>query len=85
MKVGPLGTCCYIVSDGQGKSFIIDPVFDAHRILEAVAGLTVQYVVLTHCHYDHIRDAEKVAKALDAEIVISKADAEVLNLSLIHI
>ena len=77
--VGPLSTQCYIISDEQGKSFIIDPAFDANRILAAAEGLLVQYVVLTHCHYDHIRDAEKVAKALDAQIIISKEDAEGLN------
>lgn len=79
VTVGSMGTCCYIVSDKQKQAFIVDPAFDAEHILAEAQGLSIQYVVLTHCHYDHIRDAEKVAKALGAEIVISKQDGEVLN------
>ena len=58
-SVGALGTNCYIVSD-NGRAAIIDPGGDAERILNAVKcnNLTVDYILLTHAHFDHIMAGE---------------------------
>ncbi len=59
LELGALGTNCYIVHTEQG-TLVIDPAEDAQRIEKACAeqGWTVDAVVFTHGHYDHIGAAD---------------------------
>ena len=57
LEVGQLGANCFVVGCAATKrGAVIDPGGDAEVILEAVqdAGLTVDYILDTHCHPDHI-------------------------------
>ena len=64
------GTCSYII--GEGEVAILDPGPDdaAHlaRLLEAVAGERVAFVVITHTHRDHSPLAGRLAAATGARI-----------------
>ena len=79
LPVGGLGTNCYILADEtQGRAAIIDPGDEAGRILAQVEkdGLTVDYILLTHGHYDHTTAVPELAKALPgARIYIHQSDA----------
>jgi len=79
MPVGPIGTNCYILEDEEaGLAAIIDPGDEAERILAAVEedGSTVEYILLTHGHYDHTTAVPALHKALpQAKIYIHRADA----------
>ena len=79
MQVGTIRTNCYILEDeGTKLAAIIDPGDNADRILAAVReeGVTVQYILLTHGHYDHTTAAPELHRALpDAKIYIHQADA----------
>lgn len=79
-SVGNLGTNCYIVSDDGGHAAIIDPGGDAKRILNAVKlkNLTVDCVLLTHAHFDHIMAAEEIRAATDAQLCVGAGDAPML-------
>lgn len=73
---GPFQTNCYVVSNGD-RAFVIDPGLGAHEAVSQLAqeqGLTVEAVVLTHGHIDHIRDAA----AFGVETFIHPADAFML-------
>ena len=73
---GPFQTNCYVVSNGD-RAFVIDPGLGAHEAgsqLVQEQGLTVEAVVLTHGHIDHIRDAA----AFGLETFIHPADAFML-------
>ena len=73
---GPFQTNCYVVSNGD-RAFVIDPGLGAHEAVSQLAqeqGLTVEAVVLTHGHIDHIRDAA----AFGLETFIHPADAFML-------
>lgn len=73
---GPFQTNCYVVSNGD-RAFVIDPGLGAHEAVSQMAqeqGLTVEAVVLTHGHIDHIRDAA----AFGVETFIHPADAFML-------
>ena len=71
---GPMtftGTCSYIV--GHGKVAIIDPGPDdpAHvaSLLAAVAGESVEQIVITHTHRDHSPASRTIKAATGAAIV----------------
>lgn len=79
-SVGNLGTNCYIVSDDGGHAAIIDPGGDAQRILGSVKdkNLTVDLVLLTHAHFDHIMAAEEIRVATGAQLCVGAGDAPML-------
>lgn len=58
MNVGMVGeTNCYIVQDEETKeAMVIDPGADVDKIIEMLDTLhaNVKYILLTHCHGDHI-------------------------------
>ena len=74
MQVGPIGTNCYILEDGK-KAAVIDPGDEADRIL-AQLDVQVEYILLTHGHYDHTTAVPELHQALpQAKIYIHQADA----------
>ena len=80
MQVGPIGTNCYILEDEQAhKAAVIDPGDEGGRILAALqeTGAEVEYILLTHGHYDHTTAVPQLHKALPkAKVYIHKADAQ---------
>ena len=77
MQVGPIGTNCYILED-EKKIAVIDPGDEAERILEVLEETegTVEYILLTHGHYDHTTAVPELHRALpEAKIYIPQADA----------
>lgn len=77
MQVGPIGTNCYILEDSK-KAAVIDPGDEADRILAQLNQLDVQveYILLTHGHYDHTTGVPELHRALPgAKIYIHQADA----------
>jgi len=80
-------TVTYLVWDDATKAAaIIDPVLDyapasasvstgfADRVLTAAAdlGLTIQYVLETHAHADHLSAADHIRRATGATVVIGE-------------
>ena len=77
IQVGPIGTNCYLLEEG-GRIAVIDPGDEAERILSVLAetGGTVDYILLTHGHYDHTTAVPQLHTALpEAKIYIHQADA----------
>ena len=76
MQVGPIGTNCYILEDSAARqAAVIDPGGDAPRLLAALKGLEVRYILLTHGHYDHTGAAAELAAAFPkAEVYIHEKD-----------
>ena len=73
---GPFQTNCYVVANGD-RAIVIDPGLGAHEVVARLAdvkGFTVEAVVLTHGHIDHIRDAA----AFGVETFVHPADAFML-------
>ncbi len=77
LTVSPIQENCYIVGDEQSRAgVIIDPGAEASRILEEVEhlGLTIEKIVNTHGHVDHISAAEEVKAALDVKLHLHPGD-----------
>ncbi len=81
IKVGFLGTNCYLVSDSSGECAIVDPGDSADKILNVIEekGYNVRYILLTHGHFDHIGAVDEVAKKTGAKIAIHGNDAALLT------
>ena len=79
LQVGPIGTNCYILEvEGTQLAAVIDPGDEADRILEVLkeAQVKVEYILLTHGHYDHTTGVPELHEALpEAKIYIHEADA----------
>lgn len=78
-QVGQLMTNCYIVWDEHTKNAaIIDPGDDGAYLADCLKknGLTLQYILLTHGHFDHIGGVYELKEACgsDAKIYMSHKD-----------
>jgi len=71
--------CFLVVDKNSGKGVVIDPGARAEKILNEVVGVKVEYLFLTHNHFDHIRSAREIKKATGAKIIIGAKDAEGVN------
>lgn len=80
MRVGALGTNCYILEDETSNlAAVIDPGDEADKILRILRedGVQVRYILLTHGHYDHTTGVPALCKALpQAKAYIHPADAD---------
>ncbi|MEK7818058.1 MAG: MBL fold metallo-hydrolase [Actinomycetota bacterium] len=82
MPVGVLEANCYFVyDDGSAGGFIVDPGGDSEEILENVAqtGASIEAVLVTHGHSDHLGATGSVAQVANARIYGSEEVGSVLG------
>ena len=82
LTVGPIMANCYIVGCEKTKvAAVIDPGDEADRILIvlAEAGLTVQTIINTHGHFDHVSANQRMKEVTGAELLIHALDAPMLS------
>ncbi len=79
-SVGDLGTNCYIVCSTDGHAVIADPAANAQKLLESVKlnNLTVDAILLTHAHFDHILAIKAVQEATHAPLCVGAGDVSML-------
>lgn len=72
LVLGEYQVNCYLVSDDGGNGVIIDPGYEAERILGAVKenALNVKAIFLTHGHFDHIGAVKPLALALGCPVYV---------------
>jgi len=77
LAVGPLGCNCSILADLEAKrAIVIDPGGDfdeIHRRLQAL-GVTVDAIVHTHTHVDHVGCTAELQRSTGAAASIHEAD-----------
>jgi hydroxyacylglutathione hydrolase len=79
--VGPVAENSYIFRrDGSDRALIVDPGEQPDRLLGAIdaLGITLEGILLTHTHFDHVGAVAPVAKATGAEVWVPLAEAFVL-------
>jgi glyoxylase-like metal-dependent hydrolase (beta-lactamase superfamily II) len=81
LTVGQIGENCYLFrAQGGDRLLIVDPGEEPERILAAVeaTGASVEAILLTHCHFDHIGAVAPVARATGAPVYCPEIEVPVL-------
>ena len=79
--VGPVQENTYLVRrDGADRALMIDPGEEAERLLGVVEqlGVTLDAILLTHTHFDHVGAVAPVARATGAPVYCPKLEVGVL-------
>src|SRR5450631_3100063 len=80
--VGPVQENCFIVrTAGSDRAVIVDPGDEAERLIEALRALeitTVEAILLTHTHFDHVGAVAPVAAATGAPVYCPELEVQVL-------
>lgn len=80
LVLGNLATNTYIVENSNSSEcLVIDPALADKKLVEALVGKNVKYVLLTHGHFDHIGGAKRLREMTGAKIVIHSEDAPMLS------
>ena len=77
--VGSMAVCSYIVGcEETKKAAIVDPGGDEELLLAEIEklGLTVEYIIATHGHPDHVCGNRKIQEATGAKIIMHTADVD---------
>jgi glyoxylase-like metal-dependent hydrolase (beta-lactamase superfamily II) len=79
--VGPLAENAYIVRrDGSDRALLVDPGDEADTLLGALdaLGVTLDGILLTHTHFDHVGAVAPIAAATGAEVWVPELERMVL-------
>jgi glyoxylase-like metal-dependent hydrolase (beta-lactamase superfamily II) len=80
--VGPVQENCYVVRRQDAKSaLIVDPGDEADKLLGAVERLgieTVEAILITHTHFDHVGAVAPVARATKAPVYCPELETDIL-------
>lgn len=70
MKITYYGHSCLGI-ETQGKNLLVDPFLTGNPKAVGIdpGSIPADYIILTHAHYDHISDAEQIAKRSGALII----------------
>ena len=80
LTVGPVQENCFLVSEGE-RAVIVDPGEEAPRLLRAIEskGLTLDAILLTHTHFDHVGAVAPLARATGAPVYCPELEVPVLQ------
>ena len=81
-EVGNFAVFAYLLGeDGGGPGLVIDPAGDADQIISVASRhrITIQYILNTHAHVDHVTGNEEMKRKTEAQIVIHEKDAPALT------
>ncbi len=56
-----------------------DPDFVLNAIKMAIDPNSLEYIILTHCHYDHTAGTAQLAEQTNASVAIHQSDADLLD------
>ncbi|MEO6828634.1 MAG: MBL fold metallo-hydrolase [Acidobacteriaceae bacterium] len=83
LSVGPLACNCSILADETTRrATVVDPGADIQNILAVLAkhNLTVEQIVITHAHIDHVGGAAQLKRLTGAPITMNQNDLPLLKI-----
>ena len=81
LTVGPVRENCFLLRrDGSDRALIVDPGEEAPKLLGAIQelGVTLDGILLTHTHFDHVGAVAPVARATGADVWVPELEKPVL-------
>ena len=79
--VGPVQENCFLVRhDRSERAVIVDPGEEADRLLGAIdeLGVSLDAILLTHTHFDHVGAVAPIARATGAPVYCPEIEVPVL-------
>jgi hydroxyacylglutathione hydrolase len=79
--VGPVAENCFFAApDGSQRAIVVDPGEEAERLTGALddLGLTVEAILLTHTHFDHVGAVAPLARHTGAPVYCPELEKGVL-------
>ena len=80
IPLGPLEANCFIVADGHSrKAMVIDPGDEPDRIMDILKteNLSLEYIICTHAHFDHVGAVPDIKEQTGAAVVIHRDEQEI--------
>ena len=80
--VGPVQENAFLLRrDGGDRALLVDPGEEAPKLLGAIEalGVTLDAILLTHCHFDHTGAVAPVAKATGAPVYCPELEVPLLQ------
>ena len=77
LPLGSYQTNCYIIHEEASKTCcVIDPGYTPEVVLDKVAslGLTVEAILLTHGHFDHVGGVKEIASETGCDVYLCADD-----------
>lgn len=81
-QVGAIGTNCYLVYDENTMhGALVDPGDNGEGLARKISeeGVTLDYILLTHAHFDHILGVQTVKEKTGAKLVLHGDDLWLLK------
>jgi hydroxyacylglutathione hydrolase len=81
VPVGPLQANCYLVWDDDRRACAVDPGGEPERLVRVLERetLTLECILVTHGHFDHVEGVQGLAEATGARVYCSATVAPVLT------
>ncbi len=81
--VGPVQENCFVAKrEGSDRGIVVDPGDEPDRLLAAIEeqGVrTVEAILLTHCHFDHVGAVAPLARATKAPVYCPKIEVPLVQ------
>ena len=77
---GDMGNNCYLIVDEKtNKSALVDCTEYSKKMLDFIGETELEYILLTHGHFDHIIGTKEVKEKYNCKVAISSPDKEMLQ------
>ncbi|MDU8672950.1 MBL fold metallo-hydrolase [Paenibacillus polymyxa] len=79
-NLGPLQTNAYLLQgDDPQRAVIIDPGMNPGPLLRAIESLSIEAILLTHAHFDHIGGVEEIRNAKGCPVYLHALEQDWLT------